>query len=271
MASLVSLLITFKAVNAVRTSLHVNSDDSDDFLCEIGQGEAGKTYFQIGGDSKKSCASLCNSDIECHGFDFREEYSSHVELHTGRLWVDDSCRLYGQNKPRIPEIGSLTVELATHYLTGDSWVQKQANGREYCRKRSLLPSASDTDSTTNDHRSLQEKFGFPCKHGQGEALKSYDETGDQTFEDCATLCDADVRCQGFDFKEQHSSHYVLWGDGKKGWVEDSCRLYKKNFPRITDMSNATAREAFGGSAGKALALAGTYDVKANGRKYCSKV
>lgn len=269
MASLVSLLISFKAVTAVRTSLHANSDDLNDFLCEIGQGEAGKTYFQIGEESKKSCASLCNADTECHGFDFREEYSSHVELHTGRGWVDDSCRIYGQNKPRIPEIGPLSVELAIHVLTGDSGVQKQANGREYCRKRSLLPSAIDTDSTSNDKRSLQEKFGFPCKHGQGEALKTYNQTGDQTFEGCATLCDADVRCQGFDFKETHSSHFVLWGDGKKGWVEDSCRLYKKNFPRITDMDTAAALEAFGGSTG--MAVTGTNDFKANGRKYCAKV
>lgn len=269
MASLVSLLIALQVVAAVRTSLHANSDDLDDFFCKIGQGEAGKTYFQIGESSKKSCASLCNADTECHGFDFREEYSSHVELHTGRLWVDDSCRLYGQNKPRIPEIGSLTVELATQALTGDSWVQKQANGREYCQKRSLPPSASDTVSTTNDNRSLQEKFGFPCKHGQGEALKSYNMTGAQTFEDCAILCDADIRCRGFDFKETHSSHFVLWGDGKKGWVEDSCRLYKKNFPRITDMDTAAALEAFNGSTG--MAVLGTNDFKANGRKYCSKL
>mmetsp|Transcript_37076 Transcript_37076/g.67161 ORF Transcript_37076/g.67161 Transcript_37076/m.67161 type:complete len:243 (+) Transcript_37076:42-770(+) len=226
MASLaVCILLTFQTVRAVRTGLH----GTDDFICKTGQGEGFQAFLMTGDRSKKSCAARCDAHAECQSFDFTTSHSSHVEIHTGEGWVDDSCRLYKESKPRIPEIRSLPMEFVMSGLTGKGFATREANGRQYCTlKHGLPPSAGAT--TTSATTSVQKSSGYSCLRGQGEALKTYKMTGDTTKESCASLCDAEDGCHGFDFKEEHSSHLALWGK-ETGWIEDSCRLYKKNKPR----------------------------------------
>mmetsp|Transcript_37075 Transcript_37075/g.67159 ORF Transcript_37075/g.67159 Transcript_37075/m.67159 type:complete len:241 (+) Transcript_37075:42-764(+) len=224
MASLaVCILLTFQTVRAVRTGLH----GTDDFICKTGQGEGFQAFLMTGDRSKKSCAARCDAHAECQSFDFTTSHSSHVEIHTGEGWVDDSCRLYKENAPRIPEIDSLPVEILVHLVTGEGSAVREANGRQYCTRKHGLPPSTGATTTTNR---VQNRYVYQCAWGQGEAFKTYKMTGDQTYESCASLCDAEDGCHGFDFKEEHSSHLALWGK-ETGWIEDSCRLYKKNKPR----------------------------------------
>jgi len=211
----VILLSLWSAASSVRMGYEIS-----DYFCKAGQGEALTAFVETGNRSKESCAALCDAHDECQGFDFTRAYSSHPELHTGAGWVEDSCRLYEKNTPRYEEVPSLTEVMLAAALQKKhaGW----ANGRQYCSRR--LPRSKPT-------KSLQE--GFSCKPGEGEPFQSSTimQTGDRTFESCASFCDSHDECQSFDFTEKHSSHLVLWGEGEKGWAEDSCRLYKNNMVR----------------------------------------
>eukprot|EP00441_Pelagodinium_beii_P036711 CAMPEP_0197628280 /NCGR_PEP_ID=MMETSP1338-20131121/6650_1 /TAXON_ID=43686 ORGANISM="Pelagodinium beii, Strain RCC1491" /NCGR_SAMPLE_ID=MMETSP1338 /ASSEMBLY_ACC=CAM_ASM_000754 /LENGTH=224 /DNA_ID=CAMNT_0043199231 /DNA_START=61 /DNA_END=735 /DNA_ORIENTATION=- len=95
----------------------------------------------------------------------------------------------------------------------------------------------ETTTTTTAEPTLEEKF--ECKPGQGAAATTYHETGDNSFESCAALCDADAECQGFDFTEAESTHPELFGSNPTMKKKDSCRLYKANKPRFDEKSHRT--------------------------------
>jgi len=80
---------------------------------------------------------------------------------------------------------------------------------------------------------------YNCAPGQGQAAEglawsTYNETGDNSYEACAKLCDEDVECQGFDLTLKESSHPELFSLSMKLQKPDSCRLYKENTPRLGD-------------------------------------
>mmetsp|Transcript_20645 Transcript_20645/g.37185 ORF Transcript_20645/g.37185 Transcript_20645/m.37185 type:complete len:357 (-) Transcript_20645:110-1180(-) len=72
------------------------------FQCKSGQGTPFNAYNQTSDGSFKACASLCDSDPECQSFDYTDMHpdSGHIELHTGKLWKPDSCRLYASGLSR---------------------------------------------------------------------------------------------------------------------------------------------------------------------------
>jgi len=71
---------------------------------------------------------------------------------------------------------------------------------------------------------MSEKFA--CQPGQGAAFASYEQSGDNSFESCAALCNADEECKGFDFTEEQSVHPELFSANPTLKKQDSCRLYK---------------------------------------------
>lgn len=114
---------------------------------------------------------------------------------------------------------------------GGEKVAKEGSNKLCCM--SMTCPTTTTTTTTTAEPTLEEKF--ECKPGQGEAWTTYQETGDNSFESCAALCDDE--CEGFDFTEAESTKVQLWSLPITFQKADSCRLYKANKPRFNEKSH----------------------------------
>jgi len=301
------------------------------FSCQAGQGEAFKSYSLTGDNSFEGCASLCNADEECQGFDFTESDSQHPELLslTPTVAKKDACRLYRTNKPRLGDAGSAERQYCAKKLVGEETVDDDSddeaalpvvedaedvddetddedtgimprlssgcqhecgstsltiNGTMFeigsgsgitykatpetclgacivsspgmlsssscsavlpgsekvakngssklCCMSETCPSTSTTTTTPSTAMQLAGKF--TCQTGQGQPFMTYLETGDNSFEGCATLCDLEDQCEGFDFTVEKTTHPEFFSFSPKALKPDSCRLYKANEPRLGD-------------------------------------
>jgi len=168
------------------------------FDCQIGMGEAWKTYRETDANSFEACGNLCMEDDECESFDWvKYKNSGHPQPHWNllKLWVKDACRLYHANKPR------LGAEVAN-------------SDRQYCKK------------VVKD---LGKKFSCTEK-SQGGAFQAYNETAEGSFEKCGTHCDKDSKCVAFDYSTDAKNGHVELHTGKM-WKKDACRLYSGDSSR----------------------------------------
>eukprot|EP00930_Biecheleria_cincta_P039158 TRINITY_DN2693_c0_g1_i2.p1 TRINITY_DN2693_c0_g1~~TRINITY_DN2693_c0_g1_i2.p1 ORF type:complete len:487 (-),score=82.86 TRINITY_DN2693_c0_g1_i2:168-1628(-) len=70
------------------------------FRCSKGQGGVYLAYSTTSDNSFEGCGTLCDTDSACVAFDYTEQASSHVELHTLTFAKKDACRLYKVDEPR---------------------------------------------------------------------------------------------------------------------------------------------------------------------------
>jgi len=98
---------------------------------------------------------------------------------------------------------------------------------------------------------------------------TFKETGDNSFESCAKLCDNEPKCKGFDFKTNKSSHPELFSSKPTFTKQDSCRLYEDNRPRyaVMEKEDLAIYASTGAAGGVLAAMRHPY---ANGREYCEK-
>ena len=64
------------------------------YLCDRGQGEAGKAIKSIQACHMVACENECTKDSRCKGFDY-----------TSKVCTKDTCQLYPTNTPRITTPG----------------------------------------------------------------------------------------------------------------------------------------------------------------------
>jgi len=115
---------------------------------------------------------------------------------------------------------------------------------------------------------------FNCTPGQGGAFATYYQTGNNSFESCAALCDADDTCAGFDFTTRNSSHPVAFSLPPY-WQKDSCRLFKANNtgtlrlePDAAEKEELAAAALMTGRGAEGILM---HANSASGRQYCSKL
>eukprot|EP00930_Biecheleria_cincta_P031930 TRINITY_DN22145_c0_g1_i1.p1 TRINITY_DN22145_c0_g1~~TRINITY_DN22145_c0_g1_i1.p1 ORF type:complete len:416 (-),score=68.39 TRINITY_DN22145_c0_g1_i1:419-1615(-) len=125
--------------------------------------------------------------------------------------------------------GTLHTASCSAVLPGSEKVSKAGNTKLCCVSEIC---SSTTTTTVESGLSLEVKF--PCTAGQGQAFQSYNMTGANSFESCATLCDQDARCLAFDYTLEESQHPELLSFSPTLGKSDACRLYGANTPRLGD-------------------------------------
>jgi len=183
-------LIADEPVDEAATLLHAS------FECSIGEGQAWVAYYETKDNSFQGCGALCLNDPACEGFDWnQDEKSGHLNGRILPLWLNDACRLFRSNSPRLGR---------------SLW------NRQYCKK---IPEKAMLAV-------LKKKFSCTEK-SQGAASQSYNViTAISSFEECGKICEADTACLAFDFSDGKSSHLELHTG--KGWKNDACRLYSSH-------------------------------------------
>mmetsp|Transcript_59971 Transcript_59971/g.106710 ORF Transcript_59971/g.106710 Transcript_59971/m.106710 type:complete len:987 (-) Transcript_59971:46-3006(-) len=93
-------------------------------------------------------------------------------------------------------------------------------------KMCCLVQTCPTTTTFTESATTEPPVTFQCQPGQGKAATTYRESGDNSFEACASRCEEDDECSAFDYTtDAKTGHVELFGEAK-GWVRDACRLYK---------------------------------------------
>lgn len=125
--------------------------------------------------------------------------------------------------------GMLHTASCSAVLPGSEKVSKAGNTKLCCVSEACL---STTTTAVEPELSLDEKFS--CQAGQGQAFKSYDMTGANSFEGCAALCEENKSCLAFDYTLDESNHPELLSFSPTLAKSDACRLYEANKPRLGD-------------------------------------
>eukprot|EP00930_Biecheleria_cincta_P068487 TRINITY_DN5593_c0_g1_i7.p1 TRINITY_DN5593_c0_g1~~TRINITY_DN5593_c0_g1_i7.p1 ORF type:complete len:647 (+),score=118.36 TRINITY_DN5593_c0_g1_i7:68-2008(+) len=196
------------------------------FCSKVGVEEEDFEVEYLAGSSSSGCNHPCGTNAVTVG-------EAHFKIGSGKgidyMASPDTCL----GDCAVVRSASFFSASCSTVLPGSKEVSKNDNSK-LCCVSDMCPSTTTT--TTELELDLEEKFS--CQAGQGGAFRSYHMTGDNSFEACAALCNAEEDCQGFDFTASDSQHPELLSLHPTVAKKDACRLYRANKPRLGDAGSA---------------------------------
>jgi len=163
-------------------------------------------------------------DAECEDFVHGSVYAIEKPIYTFTRSTQCKCRM-PEERVFCSEL-EYQIRIHNHYF--NVLPRHPCAGDLHCRVE------QEPASEVAMRQEANEMERYNCAPGQGQAASTYSETGKNSYEGCARLCDEDVECQGFDLTFKETFHPELFSFNMNMQKPDSCRLYKENTPRLGD-------------------------------------